>query len=360
MKALKKQQRESNIELIRIFAIGGVVLLHYNYGRALTYVVPYSINSFLLIALESFFICAVDLFMMIPGYFCWHKDEWNILRAFTLLLDVISIKVMYCVATSLYHMNVPSIKQLISCFIPANYFVILYISVMLVSPFVNRLVNIIDYKGFKRLLVVLFLLFSIAPMVIDSFYIVFNKKPLYDNLSTISIAGSAYGYSFVNFLFMYIIGAFIGRFDYKIERKKALIGIAILWTLLCMLGYFTFLNSYEIHLAYSYCSPIVICLAAFYLLLFKSYNINFSKVVNTLASASFYVYLTHAYVLDLMNQVIAGAVSSNVVILFVNILVCIVASFVLGIIIKVTLRPLEKFLENMIDSKLLLVSAKSE
>lgn len=60
--------RDSNIELLRIFAILGVIVLHYNnwsMGGGFSYVASGSLNSRVLWSLEGLFICAVNLFVLI-------------------------------------------------------------------------------------------------------------------------------------------------------------------------------------------------------------------------------------------------------------------------------------------------------
>ena len=64
----RQSARNSSIELVRILAMCGVVLLHYNnatLGGGLTYAV--GANRAVLMLLESLFICAVDLYVLISG-----------------------------------------------------------------------------------------------------------------------------------------------------------------------------------------------------------------------------------------------------------------------------------------------------
>lgn len=67
-------KRQSNIELLRILASMAVIILHYitpNAGGALQYVrnTGGGINEAILRLLESLLANAVNLFMMISGYF---------------------------------------------------------------------------------------------------------------------------------------------------------------------------------------------------------------------------------------------------------------------------------------------------
>lgn len=56
------KERESGIELLRIFAALGVVVLHYNDGRGLLYVSGFS--KHVLYFLECISICAVDIYSL--------------------------------------------------------------------------------------------------------------------------------------------------------------------------------------------------------------------------------------------------------------------------------------------------------
>ena len=70
--ALASKQRESNLELLRIIAMCGVIILHYNnplIGKAFELVKDNTLNYWIIHFLESLFICSVNLFMVISGYF---------------------------------------------------------------------------------------------------------------------------------------------------------------------------------------------------------------------------------------------------------------------------------------------------
>ena len=63
-----RAQRNSSIELLRIFAACAVVVLHYN-GMGGALAASKGITHELLLLLECLSVCAVDLFIMISGYF---------------------------------------------------------------------------------------------------------------------------------------------------------------------------------------------------------------------------------------------------------------------------------------------------
>ena len=73
--------RQSNIELLRIFAAFGVIILHYNnagIGGGFAAVADGSLNQFIMMTLEMMVICAVNLYVLISGYFM--RDSYNYIQ----------------------------------------------------------------------------------------------------------------------------------------------------------------------------------------------------------------------------------------------------------------------------------------
>lgn len=88
--------RQSNIELLRILAVMGVIVLHYNnrsMGGGFLFTQSLPINHFILKVIESVNISAVDLFMLISGYFLITSDKRNILKPIQLFFQVIIFSV---------------------------------------------------------------------------------------------------------------------------------------------------------------------------------------------------------------------------------------------------------------------------
>lgn len=90
--------RASNIELLRIITMFGVIILHYNnesIGGAFKYVAPSSLNYYVLDFLESVFICAVDLFVLITGYYMINTQKRSIIKPLKLIIQVIVFKLTF-------------------------------------------------------------------------------------------------------------------------------------------------------------------------------------------------------------------------------------------------------------------------
>ena len=293
----KKRDRESNIELLRILAMIGVILLHYNnpsIGGGLSFVKNGSINYWFLNIVESLFICAVDLFILISGYFMAFTNKRNLWKPIQLLVQVIVFSVTKYLLVSIPKSNF-SISGLIDSFIPNNYFVILYIVVFVVSPYINLIFEHLDSYKRKVFISTLIILFSVYPTMVD--IIIELTKHSFYGLSSVGVYGSQYGYSIVNFGLCYCIGAYI-RFESdsfeKIKTRSlfwglfACVAVMTIWSAINdKVGYYTEKTAWE------YCNPMGIMEAVCFFLLFKRFKINNNKLINSLAKGSFSVYLLH-------------------------------------------------------------------
>ena len=293
----KRRNRESNIELLRILAMLGVIILHYNnpsIGGGLSFVKSGSINYWFLNLIESIFVCAVNLFMIISAYFMASSNKRDLWKPIQLLAQVIIFSVSKYTLISMIKCNF-SIRGLVGALIPANYFVILYIVVFIISPYINLIFVHLDSRKRKLFICTLILLFSVYPTIVD--VLIEVTKHSFNGLSSIGVYGSQYGYSIVNFALCYCVGAYI-RFESedisKVNTSKLIGGllacviIMTVWSALNdRIGYFTEKTAWE------YCNPLVIVSAVCIFLLFKRINIKNSKLINSLAKGSFTVYLIH-------------------------------------------------------------------
>lgn len=167
-----------------------------------------------------------------------------------------------------------SIKGFVVSFIPSNYFIILYIVVFLISPYLNLIFENLDSKKRKFFIELMIVLFSVYPTVVDALIEV--TKHSFNGLSSISMYGSQYGYTIVNFMLCYCIGAYIRFEDKKMDRIKTsrllLVLLVCILTLTCWSVVNDHIGFYAERTAWEYCNPIVILSGMCMFLLFKSVN----------------------------------------------------------------------------------------
>ena len=65
----KQRERNSSIELLRIFAGMAVIILHFNYGSILAIDQTTGLTHYILLVFEAICICAVNVFIFISGFF---------------------------------------------------------------------------------------------------------------------------------------------------------------------------------------------------------------------------------------------------------------------------------------------------
>lgn len=288
------------------------------------------INLYVLYFLDSAFVCAVNLFILISGYFMCLNNERILFKPFKLIMQVILYKEAFYFFSIILGMNNFSVRKVVSNTIPANYFVILYITIYFISPFLNILIEIINGKNvFDRFLAIIIVLFSLWPTIVDVFQEIAGKQLL--GLSTVGAYGSQWGYSIVNFSVMYLIGTWIRKRKDSVDNKKSRhflaiiisIGVLVIWA--CIndkIGYGVERSAWE------YCNPVVIFIAVEYFLLFKQIRIEngkMIKIINSLAKGAFSVYLLHFHFLSHIG--IEKFIAGNLLIMMFHIIASVIVIY---------------------------------
>lgn len=255
--------------------------------------------------------------MIISAYFMASSNKRDLWKPIQLLAQVIIFSVSKYTLISMIKCNF-SIRGLVGALIPANYFVILYIVVFIISPYINLIFEHLDSRKRKLFICTLILLFSVYPTIVD--VLIEVTKHSFNGLSSIGMYGSQYGYSIVNFALCYCVGAYI-RFESeyisKVNTSKLVVGLfacvsaMTIWSVINdRIGYFTEKTAWE------YCNPLVIMSAVSAFLLFKRIKIKNSNIVNSLAKGSFTVYLIH---INLVTHVgVKFFVNNNIFILILH------------------------------------------
>lgn len=316
-KSMVPEPRKSNIELLRILAIIGVIVLHYNNrdaGGGFKYVTLNSANEWLLRILESLFICAVDVFILITGYFMCRANKRSLIKPLQLIVQVMAFSIAVYLLQVTIGIREFSLKSLAGAAIPANYFVVLYMTLYLISPYLNLIMEKLSKHSKRQAIIILFLLFSVQPFLVDIFTVLSGRELM--GLSTIGAWGSQWGYTIVNFSLLYIIGAYIHMNHVMDAVHKAWPLIMGLCGIVVILAIWSKFNE---DTAWEYCSPLVIAEAIIIFLLFFRLPIGINKFINGLAKASFSVYLLHGYFLPYVN--IHKFVQGNIFILGGGILI---------------------------------------
>ncbi len=289
-----KAIRSSNIELLRIFAIFGVISIHYYNYYAINTLGAGDINNYILNFFQCFSACSVNIFILISGYFMSKKSSVKSEKVFELLLQTIIFRELFYLYRAFFGSLTFTVRDFIIYLLPLNYYVVLYCCVYILSPYINKLTKSLPIKSFRQLVIIIFVLFSVLPTAIDIAQHLFSVE--LHGLSPIGHYGSGYGYTVINFIMMYIIGAYLAKAEFGTKRIPLCLGVSV-----CVLFLLTVVGirgGYGYNFSLSYCNPFLITASVMIFLIFKSISIKPNKVINSAAKATFTAFLINTMFLE--------------------------------------------------------------
>lgn len=290
-----KKERNIGIDLLKIFAMIGVVVLHYNnlgIGKAFAYAPLFSHKSYALFFLQSVFICAVNVFVMISGYFMADTTRVNIKKPIRLLVQVVVFREMIYIIKTLC-----SGKQLYGpllwrFLLPQSWFAVLYVALYCLAPYLSRLLKSLSDKNLGIFVNLSFILFSIWPFAVD----VLQEWTgiTFSGLSSVARSGSDFGYTLINFILVYLLGAAIRRKGTTGKLWVSAIKLLVCWIVLFLSAYWMESHDGSINLIFSYSNPLVILSAVYLLQIFSRITLRANPVVTSIAASTFSVYLLNS------------------------------------------------------------------
>ena len=352
MGLMSTKKRESGVELLRIIAMCGVVILHFNDGRAFVDVEFGSINYYILIFAESICICAVNLYLLISGYFLCTSQRRSLIKPVELLIQVVFFLLIDYLVRVLLKVTVFSAKGFIGHLIPANYFVILYIVVYLISPYLNIIFHSFNEKQWDRFILIVFIIFSIWNVVVDFSGEIIGRE--WYGLSTIGAKGNQSGFNIINFFLLYSIGSYL-RLRITPNLNSFRIKAFFAWFICVLLVFFWALacNSFtifELRSAWVYHNPFVILSSVFLFLVFKSFSFSV-PAINNLSKAALTCFLFHIKVMDLIYNYTKTLVEGSSIILIVFLMGLAIGmyliSFVIYTLYSILMNPLVSLIKKI-------------
>lgn len=287
-----KKERQSNLELLRILAALFVIVLHYNnknMGKAFLYTEAMPQHYQFLLLFEMLAICAVNIFVMISGYFLCTSTRVQVWKVLRLYIDVIAISVLRYVLLCVAATEQFSVLALIQRFIPLSWYTAVYCGLYLISPYLNRMFTSMTRSQFRVMILVFFFVLSVWPSGVEFLSKVLDFSP--DSLSPISAGGSGEGYTLVNFILMYLLGAYCRlHTSEESSGKKCIYGLLVYCG--CVLVNTVYANLFFGRAA-SYCNPLVVIQTVAIFIVFQNIKVQ-SKLINEFASCAFGVYLMHS------------------------------------------------------------------
>ena len=299
--------KKSGLELMRIISMLFIIFYHI-YLHSDLIAISTGGTRFLLVLIDAFFIVHVNSFVLLTGYFQSEKDAKlsKVISIFNTtwfykLLCVLGIYILVNYLGFSNNVDMTFHQKLVSL-LPLdrgdNWYINNYLLIYIFSPFLNVLINKLNRKKLKKLIIILFIVFSLIGTLIIG-----NVVPVY-----------GYGRCILTFILLYFVGAYLRKYPIEESRifnvytnkmkKYVFLIIYIIIALVIMAFRMTSLNIYsygrmcnEISdvlntLTISFLSPLVIIEAISYFLFFKNMTFN-SKIINFIGGTTFGIYLLH-------------------------------------------------------------------
>lgn len=285
----KKQIRESQFELLRLVAMFFIIMHHLIIKGADTvgYITPYSFDEHGVVGvvINSFCICAVNLFVLITGWFGIKNILKGVIR---LIIDCAVFGAISYFTLCIFSEHFFSIKECIkSLFFTPNWFVSVYMMLILISPLIEYAVKALDVDKLKYIV--------IALLVVDVFFGFCFK---YNN-----------GYDLTHFVSMYCLARLMRHSceeKWNIILSKYGFWIYFLGAIVLSIGFIA-LNKLGIKMPalgyFLYNNPLIILMAMAIFLWFSKCKIQ-SKFINVFATGVFGTFILHTtpYVIPVRNE----------------------------------------------------------
>jgi len=266
----KTYAREYNMDILRVLLIIFVIVLHYNnrgMGGALNFAIDGSIKEFAVRFSESLCICAVDGFLMLSGYFADNKRGSVYKKAFLLLFSCSFYRTVAYILHVIFVTGEFSVRTLIGSVIPSNWFVCMFVGVLLLCPYIDRLLNGLEKSQLNKLAGLISVLFVIVPTVTELGTDLTGAD--LTGLSTITFQGDIEGFTIVSMLYCYIIGYTIKKQNALRSRIAVYVSIAIYFAA----ALFSAFLSYKSEAVWSYSNIFTVLEAVSLLIIFMNVSL---------------------------------------------------------------------------------------
>lgn len=262
-----------NIELLRIVAMLLITLWHFHAW----YIMPNidqidNVTSHMVGIGMNFLPFHVNAFILISGYFGIKSSNKGLVQIYTMCLFYVFLDFFL----SLYLGKQFNLEKLIFPISHGRWwFINIYTLLLLIAPFINKMVEKLTKKEWLLLLISLGL--------IDCYFgFIQHLGTLYN-----------YGYDLVNMTTVYIIGRFMStEYCPNPKKSKALLAFSSIMLVKVTLQYVgRFLNIDLIFGSNDYCNPLLILAAVYFFFIFLNIKIQKSKIIPFLSKSVIGVYL---------------------------------------------------------------------
>lgn len=273
-----KKIRKSNVELLRVILMLMILVLHYNYeqiGGAFSVLTKDNPNYYIQYFLESAFAVSVNCFVLITGYFNISENKFKIRKPIDLILLVLFYNIVLYLIAVVLKKQVFTMHKLLSFSIQAKWFIVIFIALYCIAPFINVIIKNINEKSYKILLIISLFLFSVYPSAVA--VISDNTK-----LSTTT----ENGYGVIHFVLMYLIGGYIRKYYIINKSKKIYLSVYLILSVLI------FVMSLFTKNVWNYNNTLIVFSSIILFIIFQKIDFQ-SNIINYISKSVLAVFIIH-------------------------------------------------------------------
>lgn len=280
------QERQSNLELLRIIAMLVIVMHHYVVNSGLLEMInqnTLSMYSYMLLILGWGGKTAINCYIFITGYFMC-KKEITVKKFIKLISEVLFYNVVIYTIFVLNGYETFNLKECIKNILPitaiSSGFTSAFLVFYLFIPFLNIFIKAMSKQQYFNLLILLFSVYTVLPSL--KIYVVFN----YVTWFSVIYLGAAY-------IRLHLT-------EKTINYKNIMFGCLLLsWlSVVCLANFGEILGKEKGYAAYYLVADsnkiLAVLTAVAVFMHFKNLDIRYSKWINKIAASTFGVLLIHA------------------------------------------------------------------
>lgn len=293
------KERNSSYELMRIVSMFLIVLYHVIVHGKMIENCENAGLKILLELIKFFTLVHVNSFILVTGYFQINskfnqKKLWSLIESNWFYR--LAIMILFSIFEIVNLDKVTMFKEGFPINLNEYWFFQNYLLLYCLIPFINKGILNMNKKTFQKMIIVMFIVFSIIPTVTGGEFF-FNN-----------------GFSLYQFVFLYILGAYLRKYPidksyiFKIMSKNMYKIVLITIFFVCFISNYV-LYSYADSISWinsgfklisnyikwacgNYSCPFVVIQSVVYFLYFGTLQFN-SKLINKIASFTFGIYLIH-------------------------------------------------------------------
>ena len=331
MKLLDKYgKRKSNIEIIRIIAMFLIIMSHYSLYSGFNWenVVGITSNKVFMNTFFEFGTLGVSLFIIISGYF-YDKNKLNVYKVVRLILQIFIFSIIGLMIGIIIGDDNLNTKNIIKSIMPTTFglywFATCYVLILLFSPFIKVIIDNLSKKDLKLVISLMVIIWYLITMIPGA---------------------KTFGNEFIWLIVIYIIGAYIKKYNVNILKNNRIriITIIVITILLSTFMIIIELLSQKLSILENFIqyfnniqSPFILILTILIFNIFKNINIKNNIYINDVASSTFGIYLIHENVFLrhlIWQDIVQGSKYTNSPLLIINAIIGVVGIFVICSIIS--------------------------